>query len=109
MLDTCRAYDLALDAVLDPGTTIHLGTGTGVSVDDLVSLVGEILGRSLEVERVASRTRPEASEVEALVSDPSFARASLGWEPQHSLRQGLENTIDWFRETGRVGGDRYHV
>jgi nucleoside-diphosphate-sugar epimerase len=107
--DTCRAYDLALDAVLDPGTTIHLGTGTGVSVNDLVSLVGGILGRSLEVERVASRTRPEASEVEVLVSDPSFARTSLGWEPQHSLRQGLENTIDWFRESGRVGGDRYHV
>ncbi len=32
------------------------------------------------------------------VLDSSKARAELGWEPRYSLEQGLEKTIEWYRE-----------
>jgi nucleoside-diphosphate-sugar epimerase len=109
VLDTCRAYDLALDADLEPGTTLHLGTGKAVSVAEIVEQVGKLLGRRLEVETEEGRVRPGGSEVMTLLSDPSGARASLGWTPEVGLSEGLGRTLDWFREAGRHGGDRYHV
>ncbi len=30
--------------------------------------------------------------------DATRARETLGWKPQHSLADGLEKTIAWYRE-----------
>jgi dTDP-glucose 4,6-dehydratase len=35
------------------------------------------------------------SEVLRLISDNSLAREKLGWQPQVSLEQGLDRTIEW--------------
>src|SRR5207244_2003624 len=83
-----------------PGKTIQLGTGTGVSVQELVDLVGEILGAPLEVVVEEDRKRPPDSEVETLLSDASAAAELLGWRPRISLREGLERTADWIRANG---------
>jgi dTDP-glucose 4,6-dehydratase len=66
-------------------------------VADLVQLVGELLGKPLTVVADPERIRPEASELERLVSDPSRARESIGWEPEVDLREGLRRTIEWLR------------
>ena len=29
-------------------------------------------------------------------ADTSLAKNTTGWEPQHSLEQGLRETIDWY-------------
>jgi nucleoside-diphosphate-sugar epimerase len=81
-----------------PGATVQLGTGEAVSVSALVDEVGHLMGRELLIEHDPERTRPEAAEVMALVSDPARARALLGWEPEVSLREGLATTIDWIQE-----------
>jgi nucleoside-diphosphate-sugar epimerase len=39
--------------------------------------------------------RPERSEVRRLLSDNSLARDALGWQPQVSFDQGLNQTISW--------------
>ena len=78
-----------------PGRVVQLGTGEGVKVSRLVELVGEILGRELEVEHDPRRVRPESSEVDWLVCDPTVAMRELGWRAEVSLREGLEKTADW--------------
>ena len=80
-----------------PGRVVHLGTGEGVQVSRLVELVGEILGRELEVEHDPRRVRPETSEVDWLVCDPTVAMRELGWRAEVSLREGLEKTADWIK------------
>jgi dTDP-glucose 4,6-dehydratase len=100
-------------AALSPaavGRTIQLGTGHDVSIGTLVDLVGELLGRELEVETEAARVRPHRSEVERLISDPSRARELLDWTPEVELREGLARTIEWLdsnRERYRV--DQYVI
>jgi dTDP-glucose 4,6-dehydratase len=32
-----------------------------------------------------------------LISDNTLARKSLGWQPEVSLDQGLDQTIDWIK------------
>lgn len=80
------------------GRTIQLGTGHDVSVADIVELVGELLGRELQVETEDTRVRPPLSEVEVLVADPSLARELCGWQAEVGLRDGLQRTIGWIEQ-----------
>ena len=93
-----------------PGSLLHLGTGAGVTVGDIVELAGELVGRELEVSHDERRVRPDASEVQRLVCDASAARERLGWEPRVSLREGLERTAAWIeRNLERYRPDVYAV
>jgi nucleoside-diphosphate-sugar epimerase len=89
------------------GRTINLGTSQEVSVAELVELIGDLLGKQLELRVSAERQRPQGSEVERLVADNTLARDILGWQPAVSLREGLERTCGWvadhldlYRSTG---------
>lgn len=96
--DTARAFALAATRPDIDGEVIHLGTGREVSIGELVELVEIVLGKSLEVVQEDARLRPASSEVMRLLSDPSNARARLGWAPQISLEEGLRRTADWLVE-----------
>jgi NAD dependent epimerase/dehydratase len=84
------------------GQTFNLGSGQEITVGGLVELVGEILGKQLQVEHDPRRDRPEASEVDRLVSDNTRAREVLGWEPTVSLRDGVSRTVEWIGATRRL-------
>jgi len=87
------------------GRTVQLGSGTDVSIGELVELVGELTGRRLEVELDPQRVRPAASEVPRLLSDHARATELTGWRPQVDLRSGLEQTLEWIR----VNAHRYRA
>ena len=88
---------------------LQLGTGEAVSIGELVELAREITGSTATIVTEEERVRPEPSEVQVLLSDPSRAAAELGWRPTVTLRDGLTRTADWLREhpvTADV--QRYH-
>lgn len=92
------------------GQTFNLGSGQEISVGDLVELMAEILGKELRVEHDPDRDRPASSEVDRLVSDNTRAREVLGWEPQTSLRDGLQRTVEWFSaHRGRLFPREYAI
>ncbi len=93
--DTVAGLLAAADSDAAIGRTIQLGTGEDVAIGDIVELVGDILGRKLEVELDEARVRPAASEVERLISDPSLAQELTGWSAEVELREGLARTLDW--------------
>ena len=95
--DTVAGFLCAAETPGVEGETFNLGTGSEVSVGELVTLVGKILGRELSVTRDGERLRPEKSEVLRLLSDNRKAKARLGWQPQVELEQGLSMTVDWIR------------
>jgi NAD dependent epimerase/dehydratase len=103
--DTVGGFVSAAQADAVVGSTLQLGTGTDVSVRELVELVGELLARELAVELDSDRLRPEASEVERLVSEPRLARELTGWTPQVDMRDGLAKTIEWIQ----ANKSRYRV
>jgi NAD dependent epimerase/dehydratase len=93
--DTVGGLLAAAESDAAIGRTIQLGTGYDVAVGDIVEVVGEILGRKLEVELDEARVRPAASEVERLISDPSLAQELTGWSAGVELRDGLARTLEW--------------
>ncbi|MER6463209.1 SDR family NAD(P)-dependent oxidoreductase [Streptomyces sp. NPDC001288] len=102
--DTARAFltvgTAPAEAVV--GRTFNAGTGGEISVGDLVTLVGKLMGADIEVREDAQRIRPAASEVMRLVCDASRLRAATGWAPAHSLQEGLEQTIRFFSDPANL-------
>lgn len=74
-----------------PENVFNVGTGVGTSVRDLVTELGQVLGRSLRVEQDPARLRPV--ERMHLVADVERARHALGWTPRIALREGLRELV----------------
>ena len=79
------------------GEVVNLGTGREISVGDLAKTICEIVGCEAAIRSDAERQRPGESEVDRLCADASKAKRLASWQPAHTLRQGLSETIDWFR------------
>ena len=82
------------------GQTFNIATGKDISVADVVTVVGNLLGRELTVRSVDERMRPEKSEVHQLLGDPTKLRELTGWSPQTDVRTGLAAVIEWMKTTG---------
>ncbi|MFC9844736.1 SDR family NAD(P)-dependent oxidoreductase [Streptomyces sp. NPDC060223] len=91
------------------GRTFNAGTGGEISVGDLVTLIGKLMAADLEVREDAQRIRPAGSEVMRLVCDASRLRAATGWAPAHSLEEGLEATIGFFRDPANLARYKTNV
>jgi len=96
--DTVDGFIKAAEADGIEGEIFNLGTGTEISIGELAQLVIALMGRPVQIAVDAERLRPEASEVTRLLSDNSKARQLLGWQPQTSLSDGLEQTIAWIAD-----------
>lgn len=79
------------------GEEINLGRGEEVSVGDLARRITAIAGRDIPVSQAEQRLRPQASEVNRLLSDNRKARELAGWTPRVCLDEGLRRTVDWVR------------
>mgnify|MGYP000561555274 FL=1 len=90
--DCVRANLLALDA--GSGQIYNLGWGIGVSVNDIFFHMKEITRYGRE----PVHGPPKLGETFKIYLDASKARRELGWEPQVTLRDGLELTVAYFRE-----------
>ena len=79
------------------GGLYNLGVGKGITIGDLARTIMELMEVDVPLTEDAQRVRPGKSEVLALISDNSKAKAELGWEPKLSLREGLSRTIEFVR------------
>jgi len=77
------------------GRLYNLGCAEDVSIRDVTTLVLDLMGNPVEARFGALPDRP--IEIWQMRCDASRARHELGWKPQHSLADGLEKTIAWYR------------
>ncbi len=96
--DTVNGFLKAAVAPKVEGETFNLGTGSEVSVRELVDCIFHILGKDPLIVQEQQRLRPPKSEVERLLSDNRLAFQKLGWTPAIPLTQGLEITIKWIEQ-----------
>lgn len=80
------------------GHVVNVGSGKEISIRDLVGMLLRITGKEAEIVCDEERLRPEKSEVDRLQCDASLARELTGWQPQHTLEEGLEITAQWIEE-----------
>ncbi len=93
-------FDDVLAAVGQPSVIINLGTGQGVTVRELISVVESVLGRPVPV-REGPRRPGDATGAYANVRR---ARDLLGWTACSSLRDGVESAFRWAAKRAQVLG-----
>jgi NAD dependent epimerase/dehydratase len=96
--DTVEGFLRLAEADAAVGQEVNLGTGSEVSIGDLVHRINAIIGRDLPIRKQEERVRPESSEVNRLLSNNSKARELAGWLPGVTLDEGLRLTAKWVEE-----------
>lgn len=96
--DTAAGFISIAQSDRTRGEVVNIGTGSDISIGELVHRVGVILGRELVVEEDSNRVRPASSEVDRLVADASKCKQLCGWLPAVPLDEGLVRTIEWLRD-----------
>ena len=76
------------------GELFNLGNGQELSMRELATTILDLMGNPIEPRFGALPDRP--TEIWHMYSDNSKIRA-LGWAPRHSLTEGLQKTIEWYR------------
>ena len=87
--DVARACQLAVDS--DAHGIFNIGSGTGVSLNEIVSKLEEVTGISLTPRYEQGR----AYDVRRIVLDCRKARDVLGWRPEIEIDEGLAKSWRW--------------
>lgn len=75
-------------------TCFNISAGIGASLNELVVMLGEVLGQSLDVRYLPGRP----FDVKVNVLSNELALQELGWVPRIGMREGLERTVEWMRQ-----------
>jgi GDP-L-fucose synthase len=73
-----------------------VGSGTDLTIKALAELVADAVG--YEGETHWDATKPDGTPQKLL--DVSYL-ARLGWTAQIGLGEGIANTVEWYRNTGK--------
>jgi UDP-glucose 4-epimerase len=95
--DVVDAALRAACAELEPGEVLNVGTGRDTANEELVELLGRIVGADIRVSDDYDR-RPW--DTERWVADVTKVERLLGWKATHTLEDGLAETVDWYRRSG---------
>jgi dTDP-glucose 4,6-dehydratase len=96
--DTAQGFIKVAESDNSIGNTFNISSGKTITIRELVETIGKILGKNLIPKEDKEKIRPEKSEVRILLGDNKKAKEILGWEPKHSLEQGLKKTIEHVRK-----------
>ncbi len=91
--DAARGIVMATRSYSDP-EPINLGTGSEISIKDLIHLICELM--EFEGEIVWETDKPNGQPRRCL--DTTRAREAFGFTAEVNFRQGLQQTIDWYRQ-----------
>jgi nucleoside-diphosphate-sugar epimerase len=83
------------------GETVNIGTGTSVSIKELLCLIGELAAREPGYAIDEKFLRPGNLDASVIVCDYGKMNRLTGWRPIYDLRAGLTETIEWFRQGGQ--------
>jgi len=88
------------------GATLDLGSGSLVSIREIVQQLAMSIGNGVEPEFGALPDRP----LEPMrIAKTAETFAKIGWRPQVPLPEGLKRTVDWYRAELERSPDIYQA
>jgi nucleoside-diphosphate-sugar epimerase len=87
----------AFAAIVDAASTgcFDVGSGEGLPLRDVLLILEQLTGRK---GIVRFGEAPQRNEPASVVADVRRLRDEIGWRPAYELREGLERTLEWWRE-----------
>lgn len=100
--DTCEGFMRLLNCDASIGEEVNIATGVEHSIGDVAHELISLIAPGTEITMDENRIRPKKSEVQRLIGDPTKLESLTGWKPIIPLAQGLESTVNWFKEKDRL-------
>lgn len=97
--DTCKGFREIYRSEKLFGEAVNIGMQEEISIEDLANLIFNLMGVEIEIISEERRIRPEKSEVDRLHCSNEKLINNSDWKPDYSLKQGLQETIEWFKES----------
>ena len=76
----------------------NVGSGEGYTITSICNMIEAITGSSITRNHMPARV----GDVREIVLDYSRLQSCVGWEPQHTIHDGLENTWLWLRQQWQI-------
>jgi nucleoside-diphosphate-sugar epimerase len=95
--DVAQGFAALLDSTVQGD--VNIASGQASSVAEVLTHVGKITGRP-ELIRLGARDK-QPHEPARLVAAVERLKNEVGYKPSRSLRQGLQESVEWWREVGR--------
>ncbi len=89
-----QANLLAARAKETHGEVVNIACGEAVTVNAIIGLINELLGRSVKPVYVP----PRAGDVKHSLADITAAQKLIGYQPVVLFQEGLRKSIDWYRQ-----------
>ncbi len=91
--DFVTAVRLVMEKSLTNYEVFNIGSGTLLSIKELVDKINNISGRNIPVIYDVARQSIDTT----IALDTSLARNVLGWQPHIDIDYGIRQTIDWYQ------------
>jgi len=88
----CRAAD-------SPDHTLNIGSGGAMTINDLVRLLGELIGTAPRV----THASPRPGDIRHSLADITRAQRLLGYRVRVSTEEGLRRTLQWHLQSAGEG------
>jgi len=87
----------AFVALLESGISgpVNIASGNPIALKDVVNTIADKLNKRELVE--LEENSSASNEPSPLVADITRLKCEIGWRPAYDLNQGLEHTIDWWK------------
>lgn len=110
--DTVNGFVAIAESEKTIGEEINISTDSEITIGDLAQKMVDRINPHARIVTDDLRLRPEKSEVERLWGSNKKIMSLTGWKPQVMLDEGLDQTIEWFKETSNLGkykADVYNI
>lgn len=87
-----------------PSTPINLGSGIGYTIKEIVDIIISHLKNKPEIRWDTSKPLGDKKRL----MDITRAKA-LGWEPKISLKEGIKEVMDWYKQNKEMIEKRYNA
>ena len=107
--DICRGFISIAQCKEAVGKVINIGSGNEISIGKLSEMIINKINTSAAIVSEDFRKRPEKSEVDQLQCDNRLIQKLTGWETEISLDDGLNQTIEWFKNRENLNKYKHYI
>jgi NAD dependent epimerase/dehydratase len=107
--DTVDGFIAIAETQSTIGEEINIASQQEISIGQLAREIIDQINPAARIISENIRIRPEKSEVERLLGSNEKIRKLTGWQPAFTLKQGIQETIEWFRNEDNLRRYKWDV
>lgn len=100
--DTAKGFIAIAESDSLIGHECNIATNSEVTMQHMADTLIKLINPNAKIVQDQARLRPEKSEVFRLFGDNSKIIEHTNWQVEHTLEQGLKETIEWFSDKNNL-------